>query len=270
MPIIGEEKPPEKDAKFLKGSRNIVSKRSQGFKDIEAFQKVNRLAILPKRDIKHAFMQIMVDAEEESKEAEGGLLIPHEELYPFDGIAKQIIMELQKRNWDIPGIDIGFDSYGHEGKYKLVEKVDWSEGDVRLHFGRVQGILPDGVHNDTGGLSIIQIPEKQVEVYGDLGGPDLYTYVGQDWEKDRDLFRDDVKVNAKSEGKPKIYLRYSGRPVYGQGQKNVSTDLYAANKPHTEYSPEGEERVQFKTSDVFNEVHDHMKKLLEHIQRHPV
>ena len=39
-------------------------------------------------------------------------LYPRSRQFPFDEIAENIVRALEKRNWNVPGIEVEFDTYG--------------------------------------------------------------------------------------------------------------------------------------------------------------
>lgn len=135
-------------------------------------------------------------------------LYPTSRQFPFDEVCEQIVRELEKRNWQVPGIEVDFHEYGRGAqKYRAVSRVVGL--DFALRFGRVQQRLP-GDWNDTAAVTGINIPKKELHVYNDESGPTFYLYVGNNWEGDREQFVNGSKVNSKLYGEPRMYLRYHG------------------------------------------------------------
>ena len=137
-------------------------------------------------------------------------LYPISRQFPFDKVSEQIIRELEKRNWEVPGLDVEFYVYGTGAqKFRHVSRLR-GEGFL-LWFCRVQRLLPGGRWNDVAAVSELIIPGKQLNVYEDESGPTLYVYVGSDWEKDKGWFCCSSKVNTKLNGEPRRHLEYHGR-----------------------------------------------------------
>ena len=62
-------------------------------------------------------------------------LYPRSRQFPFDEIAENIVRALEKRNWNVPGIEVEFDTYGSgEAKYKYVKRITGK--DFILYFMR--------------------------------------------------------------------------------------------------------------------------------------
>ncbi|MBI5044842.1 MAG: hypothetical protein HZC02_02865 [Candidatus Levybacteria bacterium] len=135
-------------------------------------------------------------------------LYPVSRQFPFDEVCEQIIRELEKRNWKVPGIEVDFHEYGRGAqRYSAVSHVTGI--DFTLRFGRKQRRLP-GDWNDTAAVTGINIPMEELHVYDDESGPTFYLYVGNNWEADRERFVNGSKVNSKLNGEPRTYLQYKG------------------------------------------------------------
>ena len=107
-------------------------------------------------------------------------LYPYVRQFPFDEVAEKIIRELEKRNFQVPGITVDFDTYGAgEAKYQHVHHVIGDE--FKLTFMRVQRLLTSG-WNDVAALHEICIPRQLIRGFDDESGPTYYLYVGEDWE----------------------------------------------------------------------------------------
>lgn len=173
-------------------------------------------------------------------------LYPHSRQFPFDEVSEKIVRALEKRNWNVPGITVEFDTYGSgEAKYKMVREITGS--DFKLYFCRVQGRLNE-TWNDTAGLHAIHIPQQIMEVFSDESGPTYYLYVGKNWEADKEWFMNSIKVNSRLNNEPKRYLKYSGNRHCMR-----STELIVDNDLNREYSPEGNEPVRINLADKFKE-----------------
>lgn len=141
-------------------------------------------------------------------------MTPHKFLYPtarqfaFDEVCSEIVAELEKRHFDVPGIEVEFRCYG-SGEL-LLRKVSRIVGEqFALHFSRAQGLLPEGDYYNTAAVSTVCVPGERINVYDDNSGPTYYTYVGDDWDGDRENFFSAFHspgVNSKLNGEPRTYL----------------------------------------------------------------
>ena len=201
-------------------------------------------------------------------------LYPTSRQYPFDKVCEQIVRELEKRNWQVPGIKVDFNIYGSgDKKYRLARCIESDDLDFRLYFGRIQGSLgEDGYYNDTAAVSRINIPLRELSVYEHESGPIYYHYVGDNWGRDRYDFIHSGKVNSKLDSKPKTYLQYegSGRAgFYYLGRR--APYLVADNDLGREYDPVGRERKWYSTDRMFTRFNQYLKNIvLAKILEHPI
>ena len=190
-------------------------------------------------------------------------LYPKAREYTFDEVCEQIVRELEARSWKVPGIAVSFESYGNGWTY-----VGTIQGaDFKLYFCREQGSLDRGHWNDIAAVYILDIPEKELHVFGDNSGPRFYLYVGNNWEQDRPRFIK-TKVLSKLHGEPRIYLMYEGEcrcPAsdFRHTHPSLKSPYLAHNNSlGREYDPEGEEPKEFITAEVEKEFADW---LTEHV-----
>jgi len=225
-------------------------------------------------------------------------LYPKSRQFPFDETCEQIVRELEKRNWSMPGITIEFSDYGSgEQHLSYVRKI--SGDDFSLHFCRQQGSLPGDRYNDIAAVSTIVIPKKELSVYEDESGPSLNLYVGKNWNADKERFINSSKVNSKLNGELRTYLKYSGacncRSTNGAAFgadlllgaimrdsrnpiefKHIHTGqrsplLVHNHDLHREYDPVKKEPTFFVTSEVMTEFDVYLKKnVLKRILATPV
>lgn len=234
---------------------------------------------------------------ERSKEMQ--FLCPTIQQFPFDSTCGQIVRELEKRNWQVPGIDVEFDEYG-SGAQKF-RNVSWIKSqDFQLWFCRVQRTMPGGRYNDVAAVNKIVIPKKELHVYDDESGPTFYLYVGSDWKRDRKQFMNDPKINSKLKGKPKMYLEYRGGcdcqniagasfEAIGFLTATLTGDAEALARMHhthqdcrppllvhtndlgREYDPGGDEPKLFHTAEVMKEFKQYLEEVvLKNIMSHPI
>lgn len=210
-------------------------------------------------------------------------LYPNVQQFPFDSTCEQIVHELERRNWQVPGIDVEFHEYGSgEEKYRAVNYIKGQ--DFKLWFCRMQRTIAGGRWNDTAAVTEIVIPKKELHVYKDESGPTFYLYVGNNWEADRERFMSSSKVNSKLHGEPKLYLQYHGEcHCQGDGLSDSVQGMrhtHPGRRPpllaHTndlgrEYDPEGDEPKLFRTAEVMNEFEQYLKEVvLKNILSHPI
>lgn len=188
------------------------------------------------------------EIKDESEESEYRFLYTTSRQFPFDEVCDKIVRELQKRNYQVPGIEVVLDSYGSGNrKFRYVSRIKGN--DFKIYFCRVQGGIDGTQHNDIAAPTEIHIPQKELNVYEDESGPTFYLYVGKDWESDKEAFMTKSKVHSKMDCKPRTYLRYSGRERY-MGRRAVI--LKPDNDLGREYDPEDGEPTQFVVSEVFD------------------
>lgn len=192
-------------------------------------------------------------------------LYPTSRQYPIDDVCDKIVRELEKRNWQAPGITVEFNVYG-AGKQKYRHVATIKGLDFKLWFCRVQRLLPGGNWNDIAAVSEVKIPGKEMHVYEDESGPTYYHYVGDNWERDREAFMNVSKVNSKLKNKPRLYLQYSG--AFSKDNGPYRSSLQGTRRPylvHTndlgrEYDPEGKEPKFFWTADVMADFTRYLKQ----------
>lgn len=199
-------------------------------------------------------------------------LYPTSRQFPFDEVCEQIVRELEKRNWKVPGIKVGFNEYGSgEQKFRHVECI--KGGDFKLRFYRKQRTMPGGAWNDVAAVSEILIPKKELHVHEDESGPGLYFYVGNKWKRDRKIFMDGIKVNSRLEKKPRMYLLYSGQcwcrdAVISHTHPGHRSPLLAHD---SNLGREYDELKTFRTTEVMNEFKQYLKaNTLKIIKARPI
>ena len=195
-------------------------------------------------------------------------LYPMFRQYPVDEVCEKIVREVEKRNFDVPGLKIEVETYGTgAAKYRYVSSICGRE--FKLRFCRKQRLLPGGRYNDIAGVTQINIPLKEINIYEDESGPTFYLYVGKNWEKDRDAFVEGSKVNSKLNKEPRKYLMYHGSCLCGRSSRNMAHThpgfrppmLLHDNDLGREYDPRGRDPKSFKTDEVLEE----FKKYLEEV-----
>jgi len=208
---------------------------------------------------------------------------PPEFLYPrarehaFDEVCEHIVRALEKRHFDVPGINVEFDVYGSgEQRMRMVRRITGQN--FSLYFSRSQGLLPEGTYNDTAAVNTVAIEGEQISVYEDHSGPSYYVYVGDDWERDREwFFRSSCLVNSKLYGESRRYLKYSGsdetsRQVrfgyhrYGNKYAETAKFLLHTNDMHREYEPGPHDKPFYVTHEVTERMAAQLKIELKQIE----
>ena len=182
-------------------------------------------------------------------------LYPTSRQFPFDEVCEQIVRALRDRNWKAPGFVVEFHDYG-SGAQKLrhvssvqsdQSAIDLGQHDVRIEFGRPQGILPGGRLNDCAAVKEVRLPQRLLRVYEDESGPTYNVYVGNAWARDRSTWW--ARPNARLYKAPRLCVRYSGESRY----RNARATSLCWDKDEREYGPEGADPQSFNTSEVMEE-----------------
>lgn len=217
-------------------------------------------------------------------------LYPKSRQFPVDEICEQIVRELEKRNWQVPGIKVKFYDYGSgEQKLRMLSTIQGEE--FKLYFGRTQRGLTGGKWNDLAAVTEIVIPRKEINIFEDESGPTFYLYVGENWKKDGQQFINGTKVNSKLNGEPRTYLKYTGGCdcQMTEGASFEATGLITAmidgdskrlsmmshthrgwrspllvhdNDLGREYSPKGKEPRFFRTEDILEEFKKYLSEVV--------
>lgn len=190
-------------------------------------------------------------------------LWPRSHLYDqIDILYEVIVEELQRRNFEVPGIKVSFSEYGSgEQRLRVVEELRGE--DFVLRSGRHQGELEGGVWDDVAALWTAIIPGLQLEL-GDLNTIWVYRYCGNDWEKDREKFIQSQKYHARQSdirsgdltGKGKFCVRYAGEsPCHYVSEYRHSFAcrpdiLRPADDDGREYLPAGDEPWELATEEI--------------------
>ncbi len=218
-------------------------------------------------------------------------LYPTSRQFPVDEVSEQIVRELEKRNWNVPGITVKFKVHG-TGDQKCSAVWYIKHEDFVLWFCRKQGSVPESRLesrlNDKAAVTQIIIPKRELHIYDDESGPTLYLYVGNDYSKDREKFMNDRKVKCKLYNEPKMCLLYSGgcdcratggatfdaaalARMHHRHSGCRSPVLVHTNDFGNEYDPEGDEPTMFKTTEVMDDFRKYLTDVvLKTIMSHPI
>ena len=193
-------------------------------------------------------------------------LYPTSRQFPFDAVCEQIVRALERRRWRAADLEISFDAYGSGAqKLRYVNCISSVLHDFEIRFCRDQGRLPGGAYNDIAATSSVRVPRLRLNIYSDESGPTLWTYVGDDWSRDRADFPGGI--DAKLHGKPRRYLVYKGDRGYGAHR---ATRLVPCGD-YREYEPEGEEPRSFDTAQVMQSVVTYLRDVaLKAIESCPI
>jgi hypothetical protein len=191
-------------------------------------------------------------------------LYPSIQQFPFDAVCGQIVRELEKRNWRVPGMTVDFGTYGSgEQKFRYVQYIRGQE--FKLWFCRRQKWIEGSCYNDIAAITEIVIPRKEIHVHDDESGPTFYLYVGDDWEKDREKFMNGPKVNSKLNGRPRTYLQYTG--AWSNPAGYIHPGLRPPLLVHTndlgrEYDPKRNEPRSFRTAEIMEQFRSYLEKVV--------
>ena len=204
-------------------------------------------------------------------------LYPRSRQYLFDETCENIVRELERRAWSVPGIRVDFDTYDVRGvTYRGVDRL--SGDGWELWFCRVQGRLGRD-HNDVSAVAELTIPGKELKVHEDYSGPILYVYAGDNWDRDKDSFVGRVKVNSKLHRRPRLYLYYTGAcncHNAEDGLRHTHPGQLAPLLTHNndlgrEYDLAEGDVAQYTTRGVFEEFDTWLKNnVLAKILEHPI
>lgn len=200
-------------------------------------------------------------------------LYPKSRQYPFDEVSEQIVRALEARAWKVPGLVVEFREYG-SGAQKLryvssitsdQSAIDLAHHDVRIEFGRIQGLLPGGRWNDTAAVQEVRLPRRALHVYEDESGPTYFVYVGDSWERDRATWWS--RPNAQLNNEKRVCVKYSGH----SGYRNRRAPILEWDRDGREYGPAGDEPTSFRTPEVMEEIRAYLRDiLLPAIEKYPV
>jgi len=199
-------------------------------------------------------------------------LYPTKLQFPFDAVCGQIVRALEARAWKVPGFTVELREYGsgqqllrHVSSIKSDQSaLDLGQHDVRIEFGRPQGLLPEGRYNDCAAVNEIQLARRSLRVYEDESGPTYNVYVGDAWERDRSTWW--TRPNTRLNKALRLCVKYSGwRPYAGRAGR------LAWDKDGREYGPEGGEPETLDTHTIMEEFRSCLQDVvLPAIEAHPV
>lgn len=181
------------------------------------------------------------------------LYCPTQCQYPMDIVCQKIVSELEKQRWECPGIVTILRDH----------KVHTITG---RHF-KITFSLNSNV------ITEIIIPKKELRVFTDQSGPELFIYVGKNWEKDREQFVNGQKVMAKTKGKPRTYLAYVGKDsiipnVQVVKKRKLAEYLVVTNNFDRDYSAEKDDPIYYKTDEIFQEFVSYLEEnVLKEIEK---
>lgn len=181
-------------------------------------------------------------------------LYPDSEVYPFDKICRQIVHELEKRNWKVPGIGTTFCDYElDENIYRIVSSIRGKH--FILNFGRSQDNLFNPENSNVTAINKVVIPEREIRIFSDNSGPLYYQYNGKDWLKDRKKFMNEIKVDSEITCNKKLYVTYAG-------SNSHSRTLKRANNFGRNYYLSKDGPSYLETDTVMNEFKSYLKDVI--------
>lgn len=164
----------------------------------------------------------------------------------MEAAGAELVKELQRVGWDVPGIDVEFMTSGVGTRLsRHVHSVSGAteRGPFRLVFGGAQ--LSKGNRRELTGLNEATVPPGlEIVLYEDKSPTVVHRYVGTDWVAEGRAFIDAPRVNSKLDGAPRLYVTYEGH----------SGVLKADDDMDREYSPEGDEPLFLDKEEVIDAV----------------
>lgn len=154
---------------------------------------------------------------------------------------KSIQDELQKRNFDIPGIDIEFYINGTD-KTISIACIECHTTDIRLvsdYSIRYKGFVMTLFEDNSGSLEV---------------------YCGKDWESDRHEFLHTQHHHREMNGMSRIVLQYD---------TNTGYVFQATDDCRRGHYPTGSEPLSYGIDAAESIILDGLDKLLDHIKSHP-
>ena len=139
------------------------------------------------------------------------MLRPTSRQFPFDEVCTQIVQALEERNWEIPGLEVTFRTYGSgSAVFRMLDNVVGK--DFVLHFGRNQGLNHGWF--DSAAVERIVILKQDLTVYEDEG-VSFQKYVGKNWKRDQQrFFEGNYRFNRSIDGD---FVTYEGGCDCGRG-----------------------------------------------------
>ena len=175
--------------------------------------------------------------------------------FPIEVVSAQIVDELAKRNWLLPGI------YA-EHRGSVPRRITGKN--FRIVFGistRDSKILC---------VTLVNIPMVEVHLYEEKTGPSLYVYAGNNWPNDEERFTDDFKIISKIRLGKRLYLAYRGSD---SPEKRTHTPnqnpkyLIHDNDSGREYEPAEGDKSYFLAEEVYTEIADWLRRnVLDYIR----
>lgn len=185
--------------------------------------------------------------------------------FPFDKACRNILHVLEKHNWKYPDIKITFTDFLWDStSCRRVKSIESKK--FKIVFERHEDIpiqyWPNKVKNYQNkvkswmkvAVSSIQIPKKELQVYGDESGPTLHTYVGNDWKKVKNDFKTKPIICSHKVAECGSYLKYNGQFEVNSESKYVRMRApYLVIDKNGKPLLENNEPAYFKVDDVFKE-----------------
>jgi len=182
---------------------------------------------------------------------------------PLEFAGGRLIRELSRVGWNVPGLEVGFRTYGRgEIQIRQVNYIygETRDGPFRLTFQGEQG--KKGPLLITTGLSSAAIPPgREIEFNNYSSNVTVRLYTGEDWMTDGSQWVNSIKSSAKAYGNPKQYLRYSGS--YSRPTLRNDTDR------GREYEPEGDEPTTVNAHDICDQAIAFVKAMIATLEKMP-
>lgn len=182
---------------------------------------------------------------------------------PFEDFGFELVRELSRVGWEVPGIDVEFHAAGRgSDTYRWVSKISGvtKDGPFELHFASAQKQLSSHVNQMTGLSAATVPPGLEVHFYSDNSGPSAVHFLTKDWAKDGPELMKIWTTNARLNKEPRRYLKFSRR----HGSFNLDFE-----KDDREYEPKGLEPRFLTVMGVTNTVRKFVSGLIKKLDAMP-
>lgn len=180
---------------------------------------------------------------------------------PFDDLGFELITELARVGWEVPGIDVTFRAGGHGNEtYRWVSQVSGvtEAGPFSVSFWGRQRNLGPRLDQVTGLSSMTIPPGIECSFYSDGSGPSATLYLG-DWKKHG---KDLMKISGFStpkESEPKRFIAYRRRGGY-----NLEAEVKSGK-----HAPSGDEPERLLVSDLIADGRKFLTGLISDLRNMP-
>lgn len=130
--------------------------------------------------------------------------------YPMDQAAIDLFDAVARKGFDLPDIDVKFDTYGPSSNpFMVLRSISGGKPGHKWEIRYGRPMYTDGNRwNIVTGLSEMKFNRQELSIHSDGSGPSYERYAGKDWMADEERFQHGIKCNSKLRGEEKWYLKY--------------------------------------------------------------